>query len=171
MTLHAPPAIDPQYPPRWRLSTSSLRVLADDPLTNFKTCNKLPHVLARTEAESHGADEALLLNCREAVTSATSGNVFWIEDQRIYTPPLASGALPGVTRAVVMGLCAELGLTCQERQLSLAELRQAQGAFLTLSTWEIVEVASLDAGVVPQSLLVEKLRVAYRHRVGQEIQA
>src|SRR5260370_41408757 len=62
MSLHTAPPLDPEPPLRWRLTTSSLRLLANDPLAQFKTCNKLPHIMARAEAEEAGADEALLLN-------------------------------------------------------------------------------------------------------------
>src|SRR6266478_1503384 len=93
MSLHPAPSIDPQTPPRWRLTTSTLRLPAGEPLAQFKTCNKLSQVLARAEADAAGADEALLLNTDGHVVEGASSNLFWIEDQTVCTPPLASGIL------------------------------------------------------------------------------
>src|SRR5262245_37161887 len=46
MTCFATPVINPQNPPRWKLITSSFRVPCGEKLSNFKTCNKLPQVMA-----------------------------------------------------------------------------------------------------------------------------
>src|SRR6185503_10796529 len=79
MSLHPIQPLDPPKPPCWRLTTSSLRIACGDPLAHFKTCNKLPQILARAEAEAAGADEALLLNSEGEVAEAASSNLFWIE--------------------------------------------------------------------------------------------
>ena len=62
MTLHPAPDADGQPVPRWRVMTASFRLPANEPLAQFKTCNKLPQILARAEADAAGADESLLLN-------------------------------------------------------------------------------------------------------------
>ena len=72
MTMHPVPATKPRG---LRLVTSSFRLAAADPLAQFKTCNKLVHVLARAEAEARGADDALLLNTRGRLAEATSSNL------------------------------------------------------------------------------------------------
>jgi len=63
MSLHPAPAMD--APARWNLITSSCRLPANEPLAQFKTCNKLSQILARAEADAAGADEALLLNTED----------------------------------------------------------------------------------------------------------
>src|SRR5204862_7913994 len=113
MSLHPAPVID--KPPQWRLLITSLRVPAREPLAQFKTCNKLPQILARAEAEAAGADEGLLLNTDGEVAEAVSSNLFWIQDNVVCTPPLASGILAGVTRAVVLDICQNLGLPAREQ--------------------------------------------------------
>src|ERR1017187_269469 len=57
MSLHPAPPINAPKTPGWRLITSSFRLPAGEPLAQFKTCNKLPQVLARAEADAAGADE------------------------------------------------------------------------------------------------------------------
>lgn len=168
MTLHPAPSLDPLQPSRWRLITSSLRVPANDPVASHKTCNKLYQVLARAEAEAQGADEALLLNTDGEVVEAASSNVFWLEGSVICTTPLASGALAGVTRSVVLELCPTLNLRSAEKPLKSAALRNMDAIFLTVTSLEIVEVVSLDGCAVRCSPVVSEIRKTYRQIVERE---
>ena len=161
MSLHPAPALDASNPPRWRLITSSSRLPANEPLARFKTCNKLPQILARAEADSVNADEALLLNTNGHVVEASSSNLFWIANGTICTPPLPSGILPGVTRAVVFEVCSGLGIEAGEVNLRLKQLRCAEGVFLSLSTAGIAECISLDGLPLAHSPLLDKLHAAY----------
>jgi aminodeoxychorismate lyase len=160
MSLHPPPAHNPAAPPQWTLATASWRVPAGDPLAQFKTSDKLRHVLARAEAEDQGANEALLLNTAGEVVETASGNLFWIERGEVCTPPVAAGALPGVTRAVVLELCARLGLPAGERACNPETLPKAEGVFITLSTLGIVEATALDGRALAASPLTHRLRTA-----------
>ena len=143
---------------KWKLVTSSLRLPAGDPLAHFKTANKLAQVLARAEADAVNADEALLLNTAGHVAETTSGNVFWIERGAVCTPPLDTGVLPGVTRAAVLEVCGQIGLSTQEKNIFPDQLHQAEGLFLSLSSWGVVEVSSLDGRTMKTSLLMGKIR-------------
>jgi aminodeoxychorismate lyase len=168
MSLHPAPNADPKNPPQWHLITSSVRLPANEPLAQFKTCNKLPQILARAEADAADADEALLLNTNGEVVEAASGNLFWIESETVCTPPLASGILPGVTRAVVLEICRRLGLSNQETKIIPEGVRQAQGVFLSLSSWGIVEAVALDNHGLSQSPLVGKIREEYQRLLNDE---
>jgi len=161
MSLHPAPALEAGNSLRWRLITSSSRLPANEPLARFKTCNKLPQILARSEADSLNADEALLLNTNGHVVEASSSNLFWIQNGTIRTPPLPSGILPGVTRAVVLELCSRIGLEAREASVRLKQLRHAEGVFLSLSTVGIAESISLDGQALAHSPLVDKLHRAY----------
>lgn len=160
MTLHPVPP-DLKSPPRWKLITSSLRLPTGEPLAQFKNANKLPQILARAQADDAGADEALLLNTDGWVVEGTTSNLFWIERGAVCTPPLAAGILPGVTRAVVLELCAKLNLPISETEISPEQLRHVEGVFLSMSSWGVVEVESLDGQAVSHSPLIGKIRSAY----------
>src|SRR5260370_18850138 len=80
MSLHTAPPLDPEPPLRWRLTTSSLRLLANDPLAQFKTCNKLPHIMARAPAAEAGAAGALLLHSPPFVAQRASRNLFCVHE-------------------------------------------------------------------------------------------
>src|SRR5450756_2020222 len=107
------------------------------------------HVLAAAEARERRAQDALLLNANGCVVETTCANLFWIQDGVVCTPPLTSGALPGVTRAWVINVGAELGVEVCERNVSRADLLRANGVFLTQSVWEIIEVTRVDETVLP----------------------
>ena len=147
--------------PQWKLVSSSFRVVADDPLGRFKTCNKLPQILARAEADETGVDEALLLNTDGYVAEGTSCNVFWVKGGAIYTPLVSAGILPGVTRAVVFEIAAGLGFPIREKNIRLKELERADGVFLSLTSRGIVEATSLDGRTLKRSGLTQRVRKAY----------
>jgi aminodeoxychorismate lyase len=164
MSLHpaSSPGARPAGPePRWKLITASPRLPAGEALAQFKTCNKLPQILARAEADAAGADEALLLNTDGFAVEGASSNLFWIEDGAMCTPALAGGVLAGVTREVVLELCRSLGIEAREGRATPEELLRRQGVFLSLSSWGVVEALSLDGHPLVQSPLTGRLRAAY----------
>ncbi|MBX3733942.1 MAG: aminodeoxychorismate lyase [Verrucomicrobiae bacterium] len=161
LTHHPAEPLDVDPPRTWRLSTSPYRIPEQDPLAPFKTANKLLQVLARAGAERAGFDEALLLNTRGDVVEATSGNLFWIEGDTLGTPPLSSGALPGLTRRWVLELAGSLGISAREEAVKPGRLTRADGVFLTLSALGIVGVGRLDNQPLPASPLLQRLRHAY----------
>jgi aminodeoxychorismate lyase len=163
MTLHPAPVIDAKKMPRWRVITASLRLPANDPLTHFKTANKLPQILARAEADAADAQEAILLNTSGRLAEGTASNLFWIRDGVVFTPALPDGALPGVTRGLVPGLCRKMGIPCKEKKARPRELRQADGAFLTMTSMGMVEIESLDGRKLKRSPLIRKLWTEYRN--------
>ena len=163
MSLHPAPSHDVNSLPRWKLITSSHRLPANEPLAQFKTCNKLVQVLARAEADAAGADEALLLNTDGFVVEGGSSNLFWIEGDTVFTPPLVSGILPGVTRGVVFEICEKLGLKMRAANITAEKLRDADGVFVSLSSFGIVEGASLDQYALKASSLVKQIFQGYQH--------
>jgi branched-chain amino acid aminotransferase len=155
-------------PMRWNLATASFRLPADEPLAQFKTCNKLPQVLARAETEERGAHETLLLNSKGFVVEGSSSNLFWISGDTVCTSPLASGILPGVTRAAVLEISRSLKLATREIHIRPKELQDTDGAFVSLSSLGVVEAESLDGKVLRKSPFTEKIRLAYEELVRSE---
>lgn len=161
MSLHAAPGFDAEVPRRWSLATSEVRLDSDDPLAGFKTCNKLPQIIARAEVDAVGADEALLLNTDGWVVEGASSNLFWIQNGSLFTPPLSMGALPGITRAVVFELCQKLDLGCREANTKPQQLQSSDGVFLTLSSLGIAVASQLDKRPLPHSPLADRISTAY----------
>lgn len=152
----------------WTLKISDLRLPADQALAQFKTCNKLTQVMARSQAERAGADEALLPNTEGFIVEGASSNLFWIEAGTVYTPPLAGGVLSGVTRSVVLELCRTLGLPVQERSVTASQLARSEGIFLSLSSAGVVQAVSLEGLKLKQSPLTRRIHEAYQQLVLRE---
>jgi branched-chain amino acid aminotransferase len=159
MTLHDAPSLDGSI--QWSLITSSYRIPAADPLSSFKTLNRLTHVMARSEAVEQGVDEALLLNTNGEVAETTSGNLFWIYQNNLCTVPTGRGVLPGITRAVVLEICQTLGLPTNNRVIKPEALRDSEGIFITQSALGIVPVATFNGEPVAPSPRVGQISRAY----------
>ena len=168
MTLHPTAKPDPAVSPQWHLRTASFRLPAHEPLAQFKTCNKLPQILARGYAEQTGADEALLLNTEGYAVEGASSNLFWVQREVLCTAPLSSGILAGVTRAMVMELAHGLKMPIQEREITPGNLARTDGVFLSLTSMGIVEAVSLDGQPLRQSPLTQLVRDRYWQMVARE---
>lgn len=184
MTLHALPAAvcswggagrptGPEATPpapdmRWKLITATPRLPVGEALAQFKNCNKLPQIVARSEADAAGADESLLLNTDGFVVEGAGSNLFWIDAGAVCTPGLAEGILAGVTRSVVLELCRSMGLNVREDNLTAEELRRRQGIFVSVSSWGVMEAESLDGCALGHSPVIERIRHAYWDLVRSE---
>lgn len=154
-----------------RLRVSSVRLDPEHPLAGHKSLNYLSFLLARAEARREGADEALLLDVGGRVAEAATSNISCVRGGKLVTPTLSSGALPGITRQVVLELCQAAGIAQAERPLMLSELAKSDEVFLTNSLIEIMPVAALEqhhlAGPVPGPV-TRRLQDLYRQLVGRE---
>ncbi len=109
-----------------------------------KSLNYLNNVLAKIEATHAGAGEGLMLNEQGYVSECTGDNVFIVKKGKVYTPPIASGALVGITRDVVIELAREAGLDVSEPQMTRYDIYTADECFLTGTAAEVIPVAELD---------------------------
>ncbi len=96
------------------------------------------------EAHERGFDEVVLLNERGEVSECTSANIFVIEGDHVWTPPLSAGCLPGVTRAILLEEIRLPGVAMGEKTLFPADLEQADQVFITSSTRDALPVAAIE---------------------------
>ena len=157
ITMHPLPSLRETGCLRVRLHTASLRLPAGHLLNGHKSASRLLNVLARAEAEAAGADEALLLDSQGHLAEAASANLFWIESDALHTPPLSTGALPGIARRIVLELGRRRGLTVRETLAGRDRLDTALGVFLTVSTRGVIEVTALDGHPVPAHPVTARL--------------
>ena len=113
-------------------------------VAGLKTISYAENVRALAHARERGAGEAVFANTRGDLCEATGSNVFLVRDDAVLTPPEESGCLLGVTRALVLELCAELGIDCAEQTLPIAALEVADEAFLTSTVREVQPIAAVD---------------------------
>jgi branched-chain amino acid aminotransferase len=129
-----------------------------------KTHNYLNGILARLELrrasrEGYQPDEALMRDTDGNLAEGATSNVFFVDDGILRTPAEGS-LLPGITRETVIELAEEEGFTVDPAQYTVDDLRNADEAFLTNSTWEIRPIATadgIDIGDGPMTKLLQRL--------------
>ena len=130
-----------------------------------KSLNYLNNVLAKIEAQMAGAGEGLMLNEQGLVSECTGDNIFTVKKGVIYTPPISSGALAGVTRNVVFEMAAELGIEIYEPNMTRYDIYTADECFLTGTAAEIIPAVKLDTrpiGSGTPGSLTKKLIARFR---------
>jgi len=115
---------------------------------DVKSLQLLPNVLARQEAAEAGAFEALLTGPDGVVNEGAGSNLFIVSGGALVTPALGPRILAGVSRAYVLDLARKMGLATQERDLSLAEVYDADEVLLSGTTIEVVGVVHVDGRTV-----------------------
>lgn len=153
--MQARPVTD--YPPdlyhRGMVATvATVRRNETSPLSGIKSLNCLDSVMSREQAQSAGADTALLLNTRGLVAEASTANVFVARKGSLFTPPLDDGALPGVTRGAIIDLASDAGLTVLEKPLTLEELLLSDEVFLTSAVMGVMPLVRVDGQPIGEGL-------------------
>jgi branched-subunit amino acid aminotransferase/4-amino-4-deoxychorismate lyase len=126
------------------LAVSPFRLNTVSPLTGIKSLNYLDRVMAWEEAQSRDFDEAVMLNERGELSSATMSNLFWTRNGTLHTPSLASGALAGINRAAVIEIANESFIPVLEGNYEMQDLTEADEIFLTSSSLGVALVTTFD---------------------------
>ena len=104
--------------------------------------------LARMEALKSGFDEAIMINSNGFVVEATAENIFFVKDGVLYTPPVSTGALEGITRDTVIEITKQNNIPLRVDNISRDELYCFEEAFLTGTASEIVPIGKIDHRVI-----------------------
>lgn len=142
---------------------------ASDAAHGAKVGNYLAGMMALRVARQTGAHEALILDVAGRITEGTTSNVFVVRGQTILTPPDDAGILLGITRAKIIELAPQIGLSVKFSSLVPADLFSADEVFLSSSIREILPVVRVDGTEVgnakpgPQT---RALHMAFRRAVG-----
>ncbi|QDQ10490.1 aminotransferase class IV [Streptomyces spectabilis] len=113
-------------------------------LTGLKTTSYAENVLALSRATEHGATEALFANTVGRLCEGTGSNVFVVLDGEIHTPPVASGCLAGITRALAVEWTG-----ARETDLPFDVLDRAEEVFLTSTLRDVQAVHRVDGRDLP----------------------
>jgi branched-chain amino acid aminotransferase len=104
----------------------------------------LNSVLATTEAVRAGYDEAIMLTDDGYIADGPGENVFVVRDGEIWTPPLATSILPGITRDTIIQMAQDLGYEVKEQNLIRSDLALADEVFMTGTAAEVTPVREID---------------------------
>ncbi|MFZ1446182.1 MAG: branched-chain amino acid transaminase [Candidatus Dechloromonas phosphoritropha] len=100
-------------------------------------------ILANNEVTNEGYDEAMLLDPEGYVAESAGENLFIVKQGKLFTPDLTS-CLEGITRATVLQIAAELGLSVQEKRITRDEVYCCDEAFFTGTAAEVTPIRELD---------------------------
>ena len=103
------------------------------------------------EAQSQGFDEVVLLNERDEVAECTSANIFAAKGDQVWTPPLASGCLPGITRELLLSEVHAPGFHVSEKVLTPQDLESADEVFITSTTRDLLPVSMIGKRAIPNA--------------------
>lgn len=163
---------EPQRVPKsgMTLAVSPYRLSTFSALTGIKSLNYLDHVLSWEEAHARDFEEAVMLNERGEIVSATMANIFWVKDGTVHTPTLNTGALAGVTRACVIKLAGEHFIPVVEGVYEMQDLTEAEEIFLTSAGLGVAIVTTFDFRTysVAAESIAARLRAAYQESVGRQ---
>jgi len=134
--------------------------------------NVIPHVakatgvylnsmLAVTEANRAGYEEAILLTAEGYVADGSGENVFVVKDGVIYTPDLSTSILPGITRDTVIQIAQDLGYRVIEKSLIRSDLYLADEAFMCGTAAEVTPLREVDDVELGVGSVTLELQAAY----------
>lgn len=134
----------------------------------IKSNNLLNNALAAQEAYRRGAFEGIMRNYRNEISEGSISNIFVVRNRVVSTPPIDAGLLAGITRGFVLELGPLAGIEIREATLHDQDLLDADEAFLTSSTQEIVPIVKVDDHQVGDGRpgpVAESLQAAYKTRL------
>lgn len=164
---HKPPV----YPDSIILATSSVR--RNSPMSidsKIHHNNLINNILAKIEANQAGADAGLMLDKDGYVSEANGVNVFAIR-RGIVTTPYADYCLPGITRKLVLELCAAHQIPYAEKRLSLTEFYTADEVFTTGTMGELTRVRGIDGREIVNKhhvSVLDQIQVLFREKTMKE---
>lgn len=129
-------------------------------LTGIKSISYGENLLALQYAQERGFDEAIFTNTKGHLCEGATTNIFLVIGDRLLTPNLKSGCLPGTTRCRVLKQAKHLGIPCKETEIPLP-LSEVDAAFLTSSLRGIQPIRKFDDRVITTShSVIAQLREA-----------
>lgn len=131
----------------------------------IKSNNLLNNALAMQEAIGRSAFEGLMRNYRGELAECAMSNIFAVKDGTLRTPPLDAGILGGITRELVLDMAPSLGIAVRVDPMFDRDLLEADEAFLSVTTRELIPVVRVDShtiGTGTPGPITNKLLNAYR---------
>lgn len=127
----------------FRLTVSPFTVDERSPFRHIKTLSFVLEMSSRKLAYADGYDDAILLNHKGNVAETSSASLFWVKNNELFTPPLSSGCLEGMTRRHILALASDAGIKAGEKNTDLKGLLKADEIFISSSIKLILPVTHI----------------------------
>jgi len=145
-----------------KLLTSSIR--RNSPLcldSKIHHANLINNILAKLRPNHAGVDDAIMLDLNGFVAETNATNIFMIKNGKVYTP-FPKACLPGITRGIIIELCAKNNIQIIEKDISVTELYNADQVFTTGTMGELAKVIEIDKrSINDKGDLLLKLQVLF----------
>ncbi|MGA2182089.1 MAG: aminotransferase class IV [Bryobacteraceae bacterium] len=160
------------WPGAVRLGVKPAARYSQSEFSSTKMLSWAQNLVYYEQARERGLDEYVLLNERGDIAECTSANIFAVFGNTVCTPPLSSGCLPGVTRALLLTEIKAPGLTTVERPLTPADIEKADQVLISSTTRDLLVVESIEGLTIRNEghagAVLEEALSAYRARYIQQ---
>jgi branched-chain amino acid aminotransferase len=128
------------------LNVSSMKAIPDAcfPSQIKNISNYAPGRIETMKSIKAGYDLPLFLTMEGYIAESTTANIFFVKNNKLYTPSLDTGILPGITRSVIMEIANEVGIECIEGEFTITDISPSDEAFLCGTGIEIAPVGKLN---------------------------
>ena len=131
-----------QYQKGFRLGFSEIRRNETSPLTYHKTLGIADNIMEKRNAKKAGWMKRFFSNQKGQISEGCTTNIFFIQDDKLVTPPVSSGMLPGVMRRYVIKEAGRRGVLLEEKELYPEDISKFNGCFVTNSLLGMMPAAS-----------------------------
>lgn len=113
-------------------------------LYNHKTTNYFENMYSKRYALSKNFDEALIVSLNDEVLEGSMTNIFFIKENKVYTPIIDKSALPGIIRFKVIDICKKMNIELIEKVIKLDEIEEFEFCFITNSLIDLMKVVMIN---------------------------
>ena len=125
---------------------------------DIKSTSLLGNVLSMNDAKNHGCNE-VIMHKNNLMTEGGASNIFFANNDTVFTPALSNNILPGITRELLINEVKNIGIKVEEGDFQLRELENAHSIWLTSSTKglaQVTEIINLETNVIEDHNLFQK---------------
>ena len=131
--------------------------------------NLINNILAKIEANLAGVDDAVMLDLQGFVAETNATNIFFVKKGVVRTP-FPTACLPGITRGLVLKICRENDIPCEEANISIAEMYAADEVFITGTMGEIVPVVEIDGRKFEYGGVTRRVQRLYHQKAADSLE-
>lgn len=144
LTIAPPRYTEADYKNGFKLCYATHPLKSEGPLVGTKHNNYLENLLSLKQAKERGYNEAMFLNEKSHLAEGCVSNLFFVKDNRLFTPAVSTGLLPGIMRAQVIQTANTLNIPVSEDHFQRDALEDADEVFVTNSLVEIMPVVAIE---------------------------
>lgn len=151
------PYKEEDYKIGFSLKVSNIRRNPSSPITYIKSINYIDNILEKQKAIDEGYNEVLFLNWKDQVTEGSLSNIFFVKDNKLYTPLVECGLLEGILRSWIISR-----YEVTQGHFTLEDIQKSDGAFLTNSIMGIMKVSKIEDVIMHTCPNINKLQTEYK---------